>query len=137
MSWTVLLWRESEKVLRRILVLFSIMVLKVSEVSTAALDIHVDAMIPNANTARRLGFASELNINCVVVRAPTPKGPIYILTASSLSKTNPEWDYFGEISYHSVTYVTVETMKCELLIPSSNKQRICAVCMVYGKELHR
>ena len=77
MSWIVLFWCDNEKVLRRILGLFSIVVLKASEVSTAALAIHEDAMIPNAHTAMRLRFASELNINCVVVRAPTPKRPIY------------------------------------------------------------
>ena len=63
--------------------------MKVSEVhSTAALDIHEDAMIPNVNTARRLRFGSELNISCMVVRAPKPKGSTYILTASTVPRTN-------------------------------------------------
>jgi hypothetical protein len=59
MSWTVLLWCDSEKVLRSILGLFSIVVMKASEVSTAALDIHEDAIIPNANTGRRLTFVQN------------------------------------------------------------------------------
>jgi len=42
MSWTVRFWCDSENLLRRILGLFSIVVLKASEVSTAALDIHED-----------------------------------------------------------------------------------------------
>jgi len=66
--------------------------MKASEVYTAALDINEDVMIANANIASRLRFGSELNISCVVVRAPKPKVSTYILTASTLLRTTQEWN---------------------------------------------
>jgi hypothetical protein len=72
-SWTVPLSTDTTTLLRSILGLLSMVVMKASEVSTAALyiddddDDDDDAMITNAKTAKRHRFGSEVNINYVVV----------------------------------------------------------------------
>jgi hypothetical protein len=52
----------------------SAVVMEASEVSSAAIYIREDAIYPKANTARILRFGLELDIHCLVVRVPSPKG---------------------------------------------------------------